>query len=244
MDKFYPGKLNDTSKLSFFACQIADTVNKYLGTESLSGDSLSLLHNYVPVNSINQIRLEAFQKLNELDYSSFLHEHFFGHLSSLLGPDLLIQKQLNLSIQMPDDSSSVLHAHTDCSSGDSPFEVVLWLPLTDTFKTNSMFICSKEQSIDFYSSMKKNQPQSVKPKLEDFVAVPFGSYIIFSPSLVHGNVVNTTNRTRISLNIRFKSVFSPYTPTIVHDRLYGTYFKMWNSSNLFELGREVYTLLK
>ena len=145
---------------------------------------------------------------------------------------------------MPEDSSSVLSAHTDCSSGDSPFEVVLWLPLTDAFDTNSMFICSKEKSLDFYSSIKLNQPEDINPHSKDFVTVPFGSYIIFPPSLVHGNVVNKTNHTRISLNIRFKSVFSPYTPSIVHDRLYGTYFKMWNSTYLFEFGREVYTLMK
>ena len=232
MDKFYPGRLSNPDQLSFLVSNITDTVAQFAGLHSFCVDDLSFLHDYVCPDSINEVRLKAFQRINQLDYTEFLHENFYNHISSLLGPDLLIQKQLNLSIQLPGDSSSVLHAHSDCSSGDSPFEVVLWLPLTDAFDTNSMFICSKEKSLAFYRSLKLNQPENIVPKSEDFVNVPRGSYIIFSPSLIHGNVVNTTSRTRISLNIRFKSIFSPYTPTIVPDRLYGTYYKMWNSCTI------------
>ena len=145
---------------------------------------------------------------------------------------------------MQGDTTSILNAHSDCSSGDSPFELVLWIPLTDAYSSNSMFIYDKQRSTDFYHSIKMQNPIKMYPDKCDFVSVNYGEYIIFSPSLVHGNVLNTTKSTRMSLNIRFKSIFSPYTPTIVHDRLYGTYYDIWHTSDMYKWGKEVYQLLK
>ena len=34
--------------------------------------------------------------------------------------------------------------------------------------------------------------------------------MIFNQTLPHGNIINKENETRISMNCRFKSVFSPY----------------------------------
>ena len=51
-----------------------------------------------------------------------------------------MQKRINLSIQLPNDSSSLLPLHSDIWSGDSPFEAVVWIPLVDCFKTKSMYI--------------------------------------------------------------------------------------------------------
>ena len=56
-----------------------------------------------------------------------------------------MQKNINLSIQMPGDDSSMLPVHADVLNGDSPFEVVLWVPLVDCHATKSMYILSPEQ---------------------------------------------------------------------------------------------------
>ena len=51
-----------------------------------------------------------------------------------------MQKKINLSIQLPNDNSSLLDVHADVWSGDSPYEAVIWMPLVDCFKTKSMYI--------------------------------------------------------------------------------------------------------
>ena len=51
-----------------------------------------------------------------------------------------MQSRVNLSIQLPEDDSSLLPVHADTWSGDSPFEVVVWLPLVDCFGTKSMYL--------------------------------------------------------------------------------------------------------
>ena len=48
----------------------------------------------------------------------------------------MMQKNLNLSIQCPNDNSSLLPIHFDVWSGDSPFEINLWVPLVDCYKLN------------------------------------------------------------------------------------------------------------
>ena len=67
-------------------------------------------------------------------------------ITTILGSDLLIQTKLNLSIQMPGDKNSILKSHIDSQSGDSVFQLVVWVPLTNAYETNSMFIHSKEFS--------------------------------------------------------------------------------------------------
>ena len=53
--------------------------------------------------------------------------------------NLQCKEKISLSIQMPDDDSSLLPIHSDVWSGCSPFEVVVWIPLVDCQKTNSIF---------------------------------------------------------------------------------------------------------
>ena len=52
---------------------------------------------------------------------------------------MAMQNSINLSIQLPNDKSSLLAIHADTWSGDS-FEVAVWLPLVDVYKTKSMYI--------------------------------------------------------------------------------------------------------
>ena len=82
-------------------------------------------------------------------------------IRNILGPDVLIQKNINVSIQMPNDESSILNAHSDCSSGDSPFEWVIWIPVTDAYETNSMFIHTATTSRRFYESVNANEKYNI-----------------------------------------------------------------------------------
>ena len=45
-----------------------------------------------------------------------------------------MQQRINLSIQLPNDKSSLLPIHSDTWSGDSPFETVVWIPMVNCYK--------------------------------------------------------------------------------------------------------------
>ena len=50
-----------------------------------------------------------------------------------------MQNRINLSIQLPKDKGSLLDTHADTWNGNSPFEIVVWVPLVDCYKTKSMY---------------------------------------------------------------------------------------------------------
>ena len=111
--------------------------------------------------------------------------------------------------------------HTDIMLGHPPYEINIWLPFTRTYDTNSMRIMSFENSTaaldkcnynfevffffffffaekvqyddDFASILKSNSYP---------LEMNYGEYIMFDPRCLHCTQNNTTNDTRISMDIR------------------------------------------
>ena len=116
------------------ACQI-------LGMPRPSDFSLDNLHLFIDKKNLNDFRVELIARINDGPKLRELYYSIFDHcLDVVVGNELVIQRRINLSIQLPDDNSSLLPIHADSWSGDSPFEVVGWLPLVDCFATKSMYI--------------------------------------------------------------------------------------------------------
>jgi sporadic carbohydrate cluster 2OG-Fe(II) oxygenase len=194
--------------------------------------NLADLHKYVTYKKINSLRLNCFQKINSINWNLLIKNFSYESLVSLLGPDLLVQSKLNLSIQMPNDKTSILPAHSDSWSSDSPFQLNLWIPLTNTYGTNSMFIMDSTYTLKIFKEIKKNKKIFIKkPQKKNFIELKKGQYIIFNPGYLHGNVLNKTSHTRVSLNLRFKSLFSPEPNKFHQDRKFGTYYQKFSISN-------------
>lgn len=179
---------------------------------------LNGLHQRVAKAEINPLRLHIFQRLNAHDWCG---PSYFAlarqALYALVGNELAMQNKVNLSIQMPDDESSVLSVHSDVWAGETPYEVVQWTPLVDVHDSKAMYILAPEinrgvrakidalpdkgKSFDFYEAYKDDF---------HFVPVKFGETLVFSPILLHGNIVNRVPETRWSLNTRYTGLFTPY----------------------------------
>jgi sporadic carbohydrate cluster 2OG-Fe(II) oxygenase len=106
--------------------------------------------------------------------------------------------------------------HADTWSGDSPFEVVVWLPLVDCYRTKAMYILPLDQSaqlsqnfIEQAGDSSEALYQSIKDEV-NWLEVRYGEVLIFDQALPHGNRVNEEPETRWSMNCRFKGVFTPY----------------------------------
>ena len=227
---------------------IKDIINKALNKyiENKYNIELKDLHNYIKKENINEIRISLFNEINKYykEIEKSIEKIADTELVKILGPDILIQKKINLSIQMPNDETSLLDMHSDCWSGDTPYQINLWIPLTDSENTNSMFIFNfnKSQKIikKIYEHLDKN-PYDATEKIEnkDFLKVKLGQYIIFNPGLLHGNVKNETDSTRVSINIRFKSRFTPE-PALEHiTRSSGIYYKEYKKSEWTKLAEKI-----
>ena len=209
--------------------------------KDLECNDLENLHKFIDSNEINTKRIKCFRAINKND--NWEEEYFSTaskSLTSLLGPDISIQSKLNLSIQMPHDCSSGLDLHTDALSGQSVFEVVLWVPLTRAFESNSMYIFSKEKSYEILRNLKENENKGMKNLFNEykdhanFLKVNFGECLIFSPTLFHGNVLNKTRNTRVSINCRFKNLFSHESKS--GERRLGSFYRVLKLSPLTKLG--------
>jgi len=139
---------------------------------------------------------------------------------------LAMQRRVNLSVQLPNDDSSLLPVHADVWSGDSPFEIVVWLPLVDCRKTKSMYLLppGPDRAVsgrlqEFASRSAEDLFRAIEPDVE-WIDIQFGQVLLFAQSLMHGNRINLEPDTRWSMNCRFKSLFSPYA-----DKRLGEFFE-------------------
>jgi sporadic carbohydrate cluster 2OG-Fe(II) oxygenase len=181
-------------------------------------------------------------KLNSLPWvREFYYKIGKEYLDLIVGNELSMQLRINLSIQFPNDDSSLLPLHCDTWSGDSPFEVVLWVPLVDCYDTKSMYLLSPEESKKLYESFNDYMGldsevlyRKLNKKIK-FLSVKYGQLLIFNQGIPHGNRINETSDTRWSMNCRFKNVFSPY-----GDKKLGEFFEPINLKAASKIGMDYF----
>ncbi|MEI7669764.1 MAG: sporadic carbohydrate cluster 2OG-Fe(II) oxygenase [Pseudomonadota bacterium] len=222
-------KVEDRNALDKIRDFLADTAAVWLQlpVQKDKGKFLDNIHNHISVEKLNDFRLAL---LNEMKKQAWLRPAYFAlaknTLEIIVGNELAMQRNVNLSIQLPNDDSSLLPIHSDVWSGDSPYEIVLWVPYVNCFATKSMYFCDlktdeklqpnlsdfqNKTSEDLYYRVAKDAP---------FMDVPYGEVLLFTQNIMHGNRVNIENESRWSSNCRFKSVLSPYS-----DKKLGEFFE-------------------
>ena len=192
---------------------------KHLGIDKPKDPAafLDRIHDILPVEKLNDLRLGAYRALNA---ESWFRPTYFQlgrpYVQDLVGNELAMQNRINLSIQMPSDRSSLLDIHADVFSGETPYQVVQWVPLVDVAETKSMFFLDKGKSDEIVARFKDFSDGGMTGLFEavrndlTWLTVGYGQVVIFSPNCLHGNVLNDTNTTRWSLNCRFTGLFTPY----------------------------------
>tara|TARA_B100000780_G_scaffold273048_1_gene236085 strand:- start:503 stop:1315 length:813 start_codon:yes stop_codon:yes gene_type:complete len=213
-------KIDDLESLKYVSQQIF----KYLGKkDSLLSKykthlSLRKIHKDIKKSKLNDLRVFVINELNKNQkFSECYYKIAKNVLDIIVGNEVAIQKKINLSIQVPNDTDSMLPMHSDIYAGESPFEVVVWTPLTNVEPNSmSMFITDPKNNSKINNMVTNTKTQTIfdiykkyKNKFK-FIKINYGEILIFSPILLHGNIVNKTNESRVSLNCRFKGLLSPY----------------------------------
>jgi sporadic carbohydrate cluster 2OG-Fe(II) oxygenase len=189
-------------------------------------DFLDGIAERVSPDRLNDLRLAV---IGSVAGAPWFREAYFscarGLIELLVGNELAMQRGVGFSIQLPDDELSLLPLHSDAWSEDSPFELVLWIPLVDVFRTKSMFILPKEREEQWRRKMPEYGDRGVAAMFEDmegdlqWLDVPYGKVLVFTHTLMHGNHVNRERTARWSMNVRFKGLFTPYS-----DKRLGEFF--------------------
>lgn len=96
----------------------------------------------------------------------------------------LYQRVPTFRVQLP-GNVAVGELHTDADYGHQPGEITCWIPLTQAWGTNSLWYHDAEQL-----------------EARSLVARP-GDFILFDGvKTMHGNVINSTGVTRVSMDLR------------------------------------------
>ncbi len=162
---------------------------------------------------LNELRMQLIRHCTEhVDSGSLIFKAFESSLLRLLGPDLLVQKNTNLVIQPPGDPNPT-ELHRDAPA-NSPYELVVWLPLADCYGTKSMYVLDYAQTREALVRLAGNPADWEGFEAEclrkaEQAEVPFGTALMFWTGLFHGSNVNQEKETRWSLNMRYKNLFSP-----------------------------------
>lgn len=205
---------------------IAAEAAAFLGTRTGEDATafLNTIASSVSTDRLNDLRVTVISKLSAQPWVRPAYFQTAQHtLEALVGNELVMQRNLSLSVQLPNDDSSLLPLHSDAWSEDSPFEVVLWIPFVDCFATKSMFVLSPEASRRWAARMHEFSDveklyEAVEPEAT-WLEIPYGHVLVFTHTLMHGNRINREPTTRWSMNVRFKSLFSPYS-----DKRLGDFF--------------------
>lgn len=210
------------------------------------GQFLNNFHKIIKPENLNSLRLKI---INDVNKNNKLRKLYYNiarkWLDNLIGNEVAMQLRVNLSIQLPNDSSSLLPLHSDVWSGDSPFETVVWIPLVDCYNTKAMYILppNKYEKIKFlFNNKNNNSTDKIFKKIKNdfrWLNIKYGQVLIFNQCLPHGNVVNIEKETRWSLNCRFKSIFTPY-----RDKKLGEFFEPITLKKVSELALKYKPIFK
>lgn len=171
----------------------------------------------VKIDQLNAFRMHIIQGLRDFEHiGPMIYKLAKNHLNTLIGNELAMQRGPNLSIQYPGDKSSLLALHSDVWSGNSPYELVLWIPLVDCYASKSMYLVPLEKTrhiLQNFSQFTGEDAESFYQNVEpycQFIKIKKGQAMLFWHGLIHGNRINVEPQPRWSLNIRFKSYLTPY----------------------------------
>ena len=185
---------------------------------------------------LNQYRLKLINFLTKNKiFKKKLYESFEKSITKILGEDIAVQKSLNVVIHQPRnlDFSPI---HRD-GPENSPYEIVLWLPLTDCYKTKSIYLLNKtltENNLKYLDTKKKKYQILLNKKLKKYGKLPkvkFGEAVVFWSCLLHSVPENIENETRWTFNLSLKNLFTPYGKKGFLD-----YFEILKTSGLSNFG--------
>ena len=202
--------------------------------------NLNNFHSYYPENKINNLKLCLYKEINaDKKFQSLIYKSSQKFINELVGNEIAKSKS-NLSIQFPQDDKSLLSMHSDFFSGESLFQVNLWIPFVDVKKTKSMFIINPKKSLEILKKIKNSKKitfstiQKRYKKNMKWLDVKYGQAIVFSPNCLHGNVTNLEKTTRWSVNIRYKNLYSPYNSIFGNEKKIGTFYSVFSKKLITE----------
>lgn len=176
-------------------------------------DDLTRIHEQVPLDAVFGLTKQLCADTRDPALRALVEDlvrEVIAPAGGLVAP-IAVQRALNVRVMLPDRPQAVFPFHTGLLYGHGPGSRSVWLPLTDLRQpadaTASMYIVGLERSRALIREASE-QRLSVEAMSARFLAEsrPLhagpGELVLFNQENVHGNVVNRTGKTRVSVDFR------------------------------------------
>jgi sporadic carbohydrate cluster 2OG-Fe(II) oxygenase len=212
-------------------------------------------HLYVQEEQHRELHYELTQHIRNARLQDQIVAENLSLFKSFLGNDIDIQTECYLRISRPGMDSDNIGMHRDTHYGNSAYEVSSIYPLVDFVEGAAVGIIpgsykygeleleqiphktitkgSKQNQLGFLYSTKKIKGLDESKIIEPLVR--FGEFLLFSLGTIHGQVVNTSNTTRWSIDFRLKNHFTP-----LNASLKPGYYRFFCESSVSKVAREYY----
>lgn len=193
-----------------------------------STTSLENIHENLKIEELHEVCIyvqDLFKtKLWMERLSSFANEY----IPSLIeNKDFLIKRQPTLNLVVPDQEriGRRLPFHQGIFYDNGRGQGTIWMPLTDSYESNAMWIISTKESRSLTKKVIKEKWNLEKFEKECLkVAFPVtlspGQAHLFNQESIHGNINNTTGKTRMAIDWHVLPEGEEY-----HRRLPGGFFR-------------------
>ena len=186
------------------------------------------LHEYFDRTEIVPLRKKIEQFVRTKEFSGWVDDYFYDIIGD---GDYLIQATPTLNVVLPDQQrqGSLLTFHTGDLTAYSRGMHTIWTPVSKAFGSNSMQVVSREDSknltnVFFKEKLSMAKMQELCYQMSYPVEIKQGQAWLFDQDHWHGNINNTTGKTRIGLDIR-----AMYKGTKYGYRKPGSYFRFPNT---------------
>jgi sporadic carbohydrate cluster protein (TIGR04323 family) len=128
-------------------------------------------------------------------------------LEPIFGTDIAVQRYMNLRVLLPTRHEMIINFHTGLWYGHGMGTGTCWMPLTPCFDTNSMLVIDRRKSAELCAealrdSWRQDKMQEVFFSHARPVIAEPGKAFLFNQEIIHGNVPNQTDQTRVSIDFR------------------------------------------
>jgi len=167
--------------------------------------SLDTLHLHFNQESIQNVYRIFYDYLGSPDFSKVFSIYIEDVVAPLFHEPILYQRKPSIRIHLP--TTLTVHYHTDEWYGHGPEVYNFWLPVTDAYETNSLYLASLTDSLSAAQDLehRKATLPEIKTRLAKIshpLAMTFWHLAIFNSKCVHGTERNQTDHTRVSMDFR------------------------------------------
>lgn len=172
--------------------------------EDILETDMTKLHEKCQMNDLVKRENDSYSKWHSLFYKAFegkFKKHYLNFLKTFIMSYFNLGETTLIYQKIPSFRAHLVHNlavgewHRDRDYNHDKNEMNFWLPFMDTYDTNTIWMESEENKGD------------IKP-----YNVNYGQILVFSgANLLHGNKINETDCTRISIDFRLvqKNMFNP-----------------------------------